>query len=423
MPDSTEELLRKILLGEDSVLELKAVKLKGRKILGPSRDDLADELAAMANTTDGVCILGVDDRTRQIEGIPLEHLDLVEEYVRQVCNDSITPPLTAKILRIELPDSEGNPRPVLKIEVPRSLYVHESPGGYFRRLGSSKRKLTPDLLARLFQQRSQARIIRFDEQAVPETSADSLEPDLWRRFLPSSPEDPLTVLRKLKLLTVDDLNEERASVAGILLCSRNPESWLSGASIEAVRYRGAVRDAGHQVDAQRITGPLSWQIRDAVGFILRNMTVAALKRPAREEYPQFSERAIFEAVVNAVVHRDYSVHGSKIRIFHFSDRLEIFSPGPLPNSLTLDSLPLRQATRNELIASLLARTPADGLRGAGDHRYFMEKRGDGVPIILNDSQRLSGKLPEYRLIDDSELMLTIYSAALPNQIDLMPEIG
>ena len=91
--------------------------------------------------------------------------------------------------------------------------------------------------------------------------------------------------------------------------------------------------------------------------------------------------------------------------------------------MTVESLPLRQATRNELIASLLARTPVDGLRGAGDHRYFMEKRGDGVPIILNDSLRLAGKLPEYRLIDDAELLLTIHSAELPNQIELRPEIA
>jgi ATP-dependent DNA helicase RecG len=423
MLDSMEELLRKIRLGEDSVLELKSVRFRGHRVAGPSRDDLADELAALANTNDGVCVLGVDDQTREVEGIPLELLDTVEEYVRQVCNDSVNPPLTTKILRLELPDAAGNPRPVLKIDVPRSLFVHESPGGYFRRQGSSKRKLTPELLARLFQQRSQARLIRFDEQPVPQTSAESLEPELWRRFLPESPDDPLAVLRKLKLLTRDDLEEERASVAGVLLCSRDPETWLPGASIEAVRYRGTVRDAGHQVDAQRITGPLVWQIRDAVGFILRNMTVAALKTPARQEFPQFSERAVFEAVVNAVAHRDYSVHGSKIRIFHFADRLEIHSPGSLPNSVTVESLPLRQATRNELIASLLARTPVDGLRGAGDHRYFMEKRGDGVPIILNDSLRLAGKLPEYRLIDDAELLLTIHSAALPNQIELRPEIG
>jgi ATP-dependent DNA helicase RecG len=78
MFDTTDELLRKIHLGEDSVLELKAVHFKGNKISGPKRDDLADELAAMANTNNGVCVLGVDDKKREIAGIPLEKLDAVE---------------------------------------------------------------------------------------------------------------------------------------------------------------------------------------------------------------------------------------------------------------------------------------------------------------------------------------------------------
>jgi ATP-dependent DNA helicase RecG len=422
MFDSVDELLRKIQLGEDSILELKAVRFRGRKIEGPSRDDLADELAAMANSGEGLCVLGVDDRTRHVEGIPLEHLDTVEAFVRQACNDSVVPPLSVKIIRLELPDADGQLRPVLKIEVPQSLFVHKSPGGYFRRQGSSKRELSPDLLARLFQQRSQARIIRFEEQPVPETSFQDLEKELWRRFLPRGAKNPRSLLQKMKLLTKDDTGEERASVAGALLCSTHPETWLPSAYIEAVRYRGVQRDSHHQVDAARLTGPLDAQIRAAVSFVLRNMTVAAVKRPAREEFPQFSERAVFEAVVNAVVHRDYSIYGSKIRLFHFADRLEIYSPGALPNSLTVDSLPLRQSTRNEMITFLLARTPLEEVRGAGRHKFFMERRGDGVPIIFEESRRVSGRDPEYRLIDDAELLLTIWSAELPNRIELTPEI-
>lgn len=412
MLDLPEELLRKIL-GEDSVLELKEVRFRGNKISGPTRDDLADELAAMTNTADGVCVLGVDDKTREVVGVPLEHLDGVERFVREVCNDLVVPPLSVKVIRLTLPDLLGEPRPVLKIDVPRSLFVHKSPGGYFRRQGSSKRELSPDLLARLFQQRSQARLIRFDEQAVPDTSIRDLEEELWRRFLPEQTDDPVTVLRKLKLLTTDDLAEERASVAGVLLCSEHPETWLPGAYIEAVRYRGTRQDSNYQIDAARVTGPLDRQIREAVRFVLRNMSVAAVKDPDRREVPQFSERAVFEAVVNAVAHRDYSIHGSKIRLFLFDDRLELYSPGPLPNSVTIESLPLRQATRNELVTSLLARTPVEGARGASGHRYFMERRGDGVPIIIEESSRLSGRPPEYRLIDDAELLLTIYSAESP----------
>jgi predicted HTH transcriptional regulator len=409
--------LRKIQLGEDSVLELKAVRFRGNKVDGPKRNDLADELAAMANSNDGVCVLGVEDKPRRIEGIPLDRLDLVESFIREVCNDIIKPPLNVKIVRMELPDEAGVMRAIIKIDVPRSLFVHKSPSGYFRRQGSAKRELSPEQLARLFQQRSQALLIRFDEHTVPQTSLNDLDERLWNRFITLGSDDHLSLLRKLKLIATDETNAERATVAGLLMCSRHPETWLPGTYIEAVRYRGKQQDSNHQADAARILGPLDQQIAQALAFVRRNMTVAAIKVPARKEYPQFSVRAAFEAIVNAVAHRDYSIHGSKIRLFMFDDRLDLYSPGALPNTVTIDSLPLRQATRNELVTSLLARCPVESDDRDVGRTYLMEKRGDGVPIILRESFALSGKQPEYRLIDDSELLLTIYSASLPNQPD------
>lgn len=410
MFDADDELLRKIQLGEDSVLELKAVHFKANKVSGPKRDDLADELAAMANSNEGICVLGVDDNTREIIGIPLDKLDAVEAFIREICNDAIKPPLNIRIIRMELPDTLGVVRPVIKVDVPRSLFVHKSPGGYFWRQVSSKRELTSELLARLFQQRSQARGIRFDEQTVPETSLNDLDEALWRRFIAISSDEPLSTLRKLKLLSKDETNAERATVAGLLMCSRHPETWLPGAFIEAVRYRGTRQDSNYQADAARITGPLDQQVTQALAFARRNMTVAAVKVPGRKEMPQFSERAVFEAIVNAVAHRDYSIHGSKIRLFMFADRLELYSPGTLPNTVTIESIALRQATRNELVTNLLARCPVESDdRGVG-RMSLMEKRGDGVPIIMYESQKLSGRYPEYRLIDDAELLLTIYSA-------------
>ena len=96
----------------------------------------------------------------------------------------------------------------------------------------------------------------------------------------------------------------------------------------------------------------------------------------------------------------------------FDDRLEVYSPGALPNTVTVDSIALRQATRNELITSLLAETPVVKTVGDVGRGFYMEKRGEGVPIILNESEKLSGKKPVYRLIDDSELLLTIFSSGL-----------
>lgn len=416
MFETRQELLDKIRLGEDSVLELKAVRFRGKRLEGPDRKDLADELAALANSRGGVCVLGVDDQSREIEGIPLERLDEVEGFVREILTDSITPPLDAWMSKLDLPDSGGDKRPVIRIDVPNSLFVHQSPNGYFRRVGSSKRPIPPEALARLFQQRSQARLIRFDEQAVPGARFEDLDEKLWRRFLREDDEDPLATLRKLRILTTDDDRGECASVAGVLMCSENPQRWFPNARIEAIRYRGNVLDSKYQVDREPVTGgPVDEQIRHAVAFADRTMRRGATKDPERIEIPQYSLRAIFEAVVNAAAHRDYSLQRSKIRLFLFDDRLELYSPGGLPNSLTVDSLPLRQATRNELLTSLLGRLPVDlHSETPVGRRYFIEKRGEGVPIILRESLELSGREPEYRLIDDEELLLTIWSAKTPN---------
>ena len=139
------------------------------------------------------------------------------------------------------------------------------------------------------------------------------------------------------------------------------------------------------------------------------MLVRATKATARAERPQFSDRAVFEALVNAVAHRDYSVAGARVRLHMFGDRLELYVPGGLANTLTPDSLHLRQANRNELIVSLLARCPTP--TGLG-RVHLMDRRGDGVPIILGESRTLSGRTPEYTVIDDSELRLVIPAAAM-----------
>ena len=121
-------------------------------------------------------------------------------------------------------------------------------------------------------------------------------------------------------------------------------------------------------------------------------------------------RAVFEAIVNAVVHRDYSKGSSKIRLFMFADRLELYSPGALANTVTIDELPYRQATRNELLSRLLSEiTLDDDVESQVKRRHFLERRGEGVGIILNESEQLSGKIPVYELFNE-ELCLTIFAA-------------
>lgn len=256
MPIDPQQLLRRILLGEDSVLELKEVRIEGGRVVAPHRDGLADELAAFANARGGTCVLGVEDGTRRVVGFEPGDLDRVEQYAQAACHDLVDPPLLPHIERLWLPDETGAERAVLAVEIPRSLFVHRSPAGYLARSGSTRRPLRSEQLA--------------------------------------------------------------------------------------------------------------------------------------------------------------SIHGAKTRLRLFADRLELCSPGGLPNTLEPESLPYRQCARNETLASLLARcTVPESIPGLKtDRATFMDRRGEGVPIILARSRKLSGREPEYRVIDDSELWLTLYAAAI-----------
>lgn len=213
-------LLEKIRLGEDSFFELKEVRLAGGKIRGPSQDSLADELAAFANSAGGVLLLGVEDSSRTVLGIPLEHLDAVEALLRAACEQSVKPPLMPIIERLNLPDWSGAEQAVMRVAVGRSLFVHQSPAGYMYRVGSSKRPIPPDQLARLIQQRSQSRLIRFDETPVVRASLTELDEALWRRFAPAISSDaPETLLSKLAMVARDDEGQWRPTVAGLLMAA------------------------------------------------------------------------------------------------------------------------------------------------------------------------------------------------------------
>jgi len=400
-----EEIESRLRSGEDSGWEFKQVEFAGDVVKRPSRSDWADEIAAFANAAGGVMLAGVADDGTVIgmSGVQIANLD---SLLVEVSTDTIKPPIRIRTHHREL--SGG--KLVLLAEVPASDFVHESPGGSYIRVGATKRLMGADERLRLAQRRSQARYLWFDKQPVSETGFKTLAETLWKPLLSAEgAAEPEAALGKLALLEDDEAGVLRATVAGVLLCTPNPETWLPNACITATRYRGLGRGSD-QIDAQEITGPLNKQVADAVAFAVKNMHVGARKDPARSDLPQYSEKALFEAMVNAVVHRDYSIRGSKIRLSMFDDRLEIQSPGSLPNNLSVESMASRQSTRNEALTSVLARMPVAGTRGGEGRQYFMERRGDGVPIIRRETWELCGRYPEYRVVDDSEVLLVLPAA-------------
>ena len=406
MTISDEEIRCRLLLTEDSRWEFKQVDFQGNKPVLPRREDLADELGAFANAEGDMVLFGVtDDGT--LQGMSIEQIVALDRLLSEVSTDTLEPPL-----RINIYHRNIDGKAFVLVTVPRGQALHERSGQAFIRVGSSKRRMRRDEAMRLAQNRAQSRYLWFDKQVVPETGFETLSERLWAPLLSSTgAKNARLGLMNLRLMARDENGVERATVAGILICTHSPEDWLPQATIIATHYRGSDRASG-QLDAQEITGPLSSQIADAVQFIVRNMRVAARKTPAREDMPQYSKAAVFEAIVNAVAHRDYSMRSRRIRISMFKNRLEIDSPGQLPNGMTIDAMEVSQAVRNEVISSVFGRVLVGGVAGSDHREFLMERRGDGVSIIRKETKENTGLLPEYELIENSSLVLRIPSAKL-----------
>ena len=409
MLNKLQDIQKRLRTGEDSLTEFKEVRLGKRSVTSPNTEAFAGEMVAFANAEGGLLFLGVGD-DGSVLGIPEAGQDIVERSVIDVATNRCDPPIRPVIRKLRAPGADGADVPIVVVEVPRSLYVHAtSAGRWMIRVGSSKRLLTSQELPRLFQQRGRAFV--FDEQPVVTATAE----DLDRKALERHFSGPLAIpweelLRKTRVLVRDDQGVDRPTVAAQLAFSESPEAHLYSAKIEAAVYRRERLDSADLVHSQTITGPVARQIDEAVAFADRFMLRPATKSSeGRLDYPQYAIDAVREAIVNAVAHRDYSLGGAKIRLFLFSDRLELSSPGALPNTMTLEEMPYRVFTRNQLLVGFLSK-----MHSERTGRVYLESRGEGVRKILEASERHSGRQPEYRLIGE-ELVLTIYAQPSPHE--------
>ncbi len=406
MFETTGEIVEQLLAGEDNFAEFKELRFGDHGVISPNADDFAGEVVAFANAEGGVLFLGVAD-DGVVKGIPQDHLRRVEEWVVNIATNNCAPPIRPIIRSVRLPDPSGDSKRVLVVTIRKGLYVHQTTKGrWYVRVGSTKRDLTAQELPRLLQERG--RMFVFDESPVLTAGVDELDTGLLEAGLGKAhgiEQDQLLLNKRITLQ--DEQGMVRPTVAGLLCFSRKPEEHLKSAYIQAAVYRRTRRHSDDLIHHENISGSVQQQIEGAVAFVDRFMLKPSKKDVGREDFPQYRLGAILEAIVNAVAHRDYSISGSKIRLFIYEDRLEVLSPGGLPNTLTLESMRYRQFTRNQLLVSFLSKmtSPRDDTVIKG---HYIEERGEGVARILDESLDWSGRSPEYAL-HDQELALTIWA--------------
>jgi len=387
------ELLELIKNLENSGVEFK------RDDLQPQ--DLAGELVAFANLSGGMVLLGVED-DGSISGITRPNL---EEWIMNICRDKIRPPIIPffETLRDVEPGKD-----VAIVRVTRGLDVHSlwrhNSSKYFIRVGSTSRQASTEELARLFQQRGAVRAeLRPVSGAMLEDFDFRRLRDYFSRIRQQDvPDDDNESAWQALLINTEIMSEEGVTAGGLLLFGKTPNRFLPQAGIDAVAFAGNEKDYAAR-ERTALRGPMTplfdasgalvenGLVEQALDFVRRNTPMTAkIENGRRVDKPTYPLEVLREAIVNAIIHRDYLLSSTDIELSIYSDRLEIISPGRLPNGITPDRMRAGgRASRNQVLKDVMR-----------DYLY-MEHMSMGIPrkIILGMKMH-NETVPE--LIDDQE---------------------
>ena len=341
-----EELKLEIAKGEDSGRQFKI------DVTNP--DSLAAEVVAMLNARGGFVFIGIDDHGG-LGGLDADGVRRINQMISNIASQHIKNPVSLTTENIVLENS----RVVIVLHIPFGIdkpYFDKN-GVIWLKEGADKRKvLSKEEIRRLFESSAS---LHADEQPVRAMLEDV---DLLRfreffektysRKMPDSDEELLLTLKNMNLATEDG----RLNLAGLLMFGRHPEYIVPQFCVKAVRSNGKDFSFMSFSDREEFSGTLQDMYGGALAFLMRNMH--KIQRQGNVNYPGESEipRVVFEeTLVNALVHRNYYVD-APIRIMIFADRVEIISPGSLPNHLTVEKILAGNTNiRNPIIASYVAR--------------------------------------------------------------------
>lgn len=349
---------------------------KSARVRAPA---LADVMIAFANAEGGLIVIGIRDGV--VEGIGAD--EAAHNAWRQAARDFARPPVPVHFELVPCITDNGDPDHLLIVEVEASEQVHENAKGeVFLRIGDENRKLGPMEVQELQYDKGGT---FFDGMVVPGADRADLDDRLVALFLRAvggthRPDDSL-VSRGLLARTRGGV---APTVAGILTLGRDPQQFLPEARLRLLRYQGTARETGERsniVSDVESRGPLREQLTSARRTLRRWLGAAVRLGPGGRFRPTslIPEDAWLEAVVNAVVHRSYSIGGDHTRITLFADRLEVESPGRLPGLVRIDTIRSTRFARNPRVARTVLELGYGRELGEGVDRMFEEMQRAGLP--------------------------------------------
>jgi len=315
--------------------------------------ELAKHISAFGNADGGIIVLGIED-DGIITGINPEQ----ENIFRQAPVDFLRVLPEYEVEGILCADQAGKPKILLfHIRPSASDLIKFRNGEAYLRYGDASRKLNGEQLLALEYSRG---IRRFEERIVEDAVMDDLDPDLIREYknlLSPSIATGTDILKARGLLKFDG-EKIKITVAAVLLFGKNPTQFLPGARFRFLRYEGVEAGVGTNINIIKditIDKPLPKLLEEVKQVVYAQMReFQYLDKDGKfKKIPEYPEFAWLEGVVNAVVHRDYSISGDYIRVSMYDDRIEFSSPGKLPSIVTVENIRETRFSRNPIIARVL----------------------------------------------------------------------
>lgn len=345
-----------------------------RKSIRVSPEKLAHTEIGFANAEGGLLVVGLSDG--RVEGVGGRAREV--NALMQASLDHAVPPVRQHCRRVACVNSGGEPDELLVIEVEPSEIVHSNKRDeVFLRVGDETRRLRFSERQELLYDKTQA---TFEAQPVPEMSMADVHDVVASEYAAKAGAGDVTRLFSARGLAAGD----RLTVAGALLFAEYPQRVFPEAYIRVLRYQGRERGAGARQRLafdERCEGPIPLQIRAATQAVRSvQPTRRALGRGGVfEDVALVPEDAWLEGIVNAAVHRSYSMGGDHIRVEAFDDRVEIHSPGRFPGLVRLDDpMNATRFARNPRIARIAADLAFGQELGEGIRRIYEEMRAAGL---------------------------------------------
>jgi len=349
--------------GENSSVEFKLQEVHP--------DSIAKEIVAFANTQGGTILFGVDD-TGAVIGI--DDSKNWEAWIANIARNNIVPSIHVGYNKIKI---KGKCIGIVDVPKGQDKPYQTSRNYYFIRIGSTSRTATQGELMRMFQH---AGMFHYDLTGVEKTSIKNLNitqiSSYFQRYnIDINEEENFeTLLINTDILTPDG----NTSVAGLLVFGIQPQKFLMNSSISYAHFAGTDLN-DDLIDRQVIEGTLDFQIDTALAVIKHN-----IKEPSKIEKAKrvitskmYPEKVFRELLVNACIHRNYAIDGSRIRILHFQDRIEFISPGRLPNTVTIEKLKNGVSYAvNPVILKFM-----ENLR-------YIDKLGRGIPMVCLEAKKI-----------------------------------